>query len=180
MTRNQITFLASFVVLAALAGFFTMRPTAQNRREEPGKDRAAVGLLPTSRQPLPDYRLVKLDRQEVSVDELRRGRVLLVFLTTNCDACLKEVEVISHLQHDVPPGFRVYGIGIERPAQINAFVKEFDLQFPMLIDVGSQLAKSLDVHYFPSKYLVEDGVITKVWRGKTQDEADLRHQLGIE
>ena len=45
--------------------------------------------------------------------------------------------------------------------------------------MGSQLARSLDIHYFPSKYLVEDGVITKVWRGATQDEAELRQQLGI-
>lgn len=179
MTRNHLTFLGTFVVLAALAGFFAIRPTAHDRRENLAKDSRAVGLLPTTRQPLPDYRLARPDSQEVPGAELRQGRVLLVFLTTNCDPCVKEVEVISRLHRDAAAGIRVYGIGIERPAQIAAFVKEFNLQFPVLIDVGAQLAKSLDIRHFPSKYLVEDGVITKAWRGKTQDEADLRHQLGI-
>lgn len=180
MTRKQITLFGTVVVLAALTGFFVIRPAAHNRAEESGKAEAGVGLLHTSLQPLPDYRLTRLDRQEVPADELRQGRVLLVYLTTNCDPCIKEAEVVSRLYRDVPPGLRVYGISIERPAQIDAFVKEFNLQFPMLVDVGSQLARSLDLHHFPSKYLVEDGVITKVWRGKTQDEAALRHQLGIE
>lgn len=87
----------------------------------------------------------------------------------------------GHLQASPgrPPGLRVYGVAIERPAQVATFVEEFDLKFPVLIDMGSQLARSLDIHHFPSKYLVEEGVITKVWRGATQDEAELRRQLSI-
>jgi peroxiredoxin len=60
---------------------------------------------------------------------------------------------------------------------VATFAKEFDLKFPLLIDAGGKLAGSLDIHYFPSTYLVEDGVITKSWRGVIRDEADFRHQL---
>lgn len=60
------------------------------------------------------------------------------------------------------------------------FVKEFDLKFPVLIDMSSQLARPLDIHYFPSIYLAEDGVIAKVWRGITRDEADLYRQLSVQ
>jgi hypothetical protein len=49
----------------------------------------------------------------------------------------------------------------------------------MLVDMSAQLAKSLDIHYFPSTYLIEDGVIIYVWRGATQDEAELRRRLNI-
>lgn len=66
-----------------------------------------------------------------------------------------------------------------QPAQ-EAFVKEFDLKFPVLVGVGAQLARSIDIHHFPSRYLVEDGVITKEWRGKTKDGATLRRQLGLQ
>lgn len=107
------------------------------------------------------------------------GHVLLVYLTTSCDPCVKGGVVISHLQRDAPPDLRVYGVSIERPAQIGTFVNEFDLKFPMLVDVGSQLARAIDIHHFPSKYLVEDGVITKEWRGKMGDETALRRQLGL-
>jgi len=106
--------------------------------------------------------------------------VLIVYLTTSCEPCIKEVETISRLQWDAPQDLRIYGINFERPAQVATFVKEFDLKFPVLINMSSQLARSLDIHYFPSKYLVEDGVITKVRRGATRDKADLRCQLKIQ
>lgn len=87
--------------------------------------------------------------------------------------------MVTRLKRDAPPDLQIYGVGIERPAQIETFVKEFDLKFPVLVDMGSQLARSLDIHYFPSKYLVKDGVIIRIWRGATQDEAELRQQLDI-
>jgi peroxiredoxin len=123
--------------------------------------------------------MASLDRQEIPADELRHGRVQLFYLTTACGPCVRETEVVSRLRQDAPPELRIYGVSIERPAQVATFVEEFDPKFPVLIDIGSQLARSLDIHYFPSKYLVEEGVITKVWRGATQDEAELRRQLGI-
>jgi thioredoxin-like negative regulator of GroEL len=49
----------------------------------------------------------------------------------------------------------------------------------MLVDMSAQLAKSLDIHYFPSTYLIKDGVIIYVWRGATQDEAELRRRLNF-
>jgi peroxiredoxin len=129
---------------------------------------------------MPDHRLIGLDGQALPADELRQGRVLFVYLTTNCEPCIKEVEVISRLHRDARSALRIYGISIDRPAQINTFIEEFDLKFPIFVDENARLAKSLDIHHFPSKYYVEDGVITKIWRGRTKDEATLRHELSIE
>jgi peroxiredoxin len=124
--------------------------------------------------------MVSINQQEVIDDELSHGRVLLVYLTTSCKPCLEEIGVISRLRARAPASLQVYGVSIERPAQVATFVKEVDLKFPMLVDVDAQLARSLDIHYFPSAFLIEDGVITKTWRGVTQDEADLYHQLDIQ
>lgn len=179
MTWNRTTSLTALVLIAA-ACFFTTRHTAQKRKEAAGVELASVGPVSIARRPLPDYRMVGVDMREVPADALRRGRVLLVYLTTGCDPCVQEVGVISRLHRDAPSDLRVFGVGIERPAQLATFVKEFDLKFPVLVDVGSQLARSMEIHYFPSKYLVEDGVITKEWRGKTKDEATLRRQLGLQ
>lgn len=128
---------------------------------------------------LPDYRLMSLERRELGADELRKGRVLIVYLTTNCSACVKEAEVISSLQRDAPPDLRIYGVAIERPAQVETFIREFNLTFPFLIDTEAQLARALDIHRFPSKYLVQDGVITKAWHGTTRNPVELRQQLDI-
>jgi peroxiredoxin len=182
MTRKQIVIVSAvvgvLVALAASAWFFATQQNTGKQKERAG--RASVEEFTTSNQPLPAYRIANLEQQEISADELRHGRVLLVYLTTSCEPCIKEVAAISRLHRDAPPDLRIYGISFERPAQVTTFAKEFDLKFPVLIDMSSQLARSLDVHYFPSKYLVENGVITKVWRGTTKDEADLRRQLNIQ
>ncbi|MGB8508087.1 MAG: TlpA disulfide reductase family protein [Pyrinomonadaceae bacterium] len=183
MFRNRVPILpaalGALLILAGAAWFFTTRPATQQPTAGSSKNRPPVEATSTSGQPLPAYRLADLSQQELSPDELRHGRVLLVFLTTSCEACIKDLDVVTRLNHDAPSDLRVYGVGIERPAQIETFVKEFDLKFPVLVDMGAQLARSLDIHYFPSKYLVKDGVITKIWRGATQDEAELRQQLDI-
>lgn len=180
MTRNRTTSLIALVVLTAAASLSATRLIAHKRTEAAGVEGSSAEPVSTARRPLPDYRMINKDMQEVPVDALRHGRVLLVYLTTSCDPCVQETGVISRLYRDAPPDLKIYGVGIERPAQIGTFVKEFDLKFPMLVDVGSQLARAMDVHHFPSKYLVEDGVVTREWRGKTKDEAALRRQLGLQ
>jgi peroxiredoxin len=90
---------------------------------------------------------------------------------------VEQAKIISRLSESTPLGVRVYGVSFERPAQVETFVREFDLKYSMLIDSGGTLAHSLDIHYFPSAYLIEDGIITKTWRGVTRDEADFRRQL---
>ena len=58
-------------------------------------------------RPLPDYQLFDLERNSLTADDLRRGRVLLIFLMTNCEECKKEVTLISQLDREMPPGLRV-------------------------------------------------------------------------
>jgi peroxiredoxin len=121
--------------------------------------------------------MTDINGQEIANGELTRGRVLLVYLTTSCEPCVEQAKIISRLSESAPPGVRIYGVSFERPAQVATFVREFDLKYSMLIDSGGKLAHSLDIHYFPSAYLVEDGMITKAWRGVTRDGADFRRQL---
>jgi len=130
-------------------------------------------------RPLPAYQLTNLEQRELNADELRSGRILLVYLTTGCASCIKEAEIISRLRQKVPPDLHIYGVAIESPTQLMLFAKEHNLLFPLLLDTGGQLTRSLDTKYFPSKYLIEDGIITKAWYGKTRDEDELRSQLEI-
>jgi peroxiredoxin len=177
MKQNRLAILGTFLVLGASMWFLTSQLNASKRTSFAGKEKAPVELVSTSRQTLPAYRMTNVNEQEIPADELSHGRVLLVYMTTACEPCVKQARIISRLNEVNSSNVRIYGVSFERPAQVATFVKEFDLKFPMLIDRGSQLARSLDIHYFPSTYLVEDGVITKVWRGVTRDEADLHNQL---
>jgi peroxiredoxin len=129
-------------------------------------------------QPLPDCRLTELGRsREVDAGELRKGRVLLVYLTTDCRHCFKEAEIISRLRREVPPEVKIYGVAIESKRAVEDFARQVDLTFPVLLDDGARLVQSFDIHNFPTKFLVEDGIVTHYWRGTTRDEAELRRLL---
>jgi len=167
------------MVLIPATWFFTIQIRARAKTADVSMSREFKEESPPINQPLPDCRLKDINGQEFPVDQLRHGRVLIIYLTTNCDHCIKDAKLISNFQQDASSDLRIYGIAIERPAQVATFIKEFDLKFSILIDVNAQLVKSLDIHHFPSKHLVEDGLITRVWRGATRDEAELRRQLGI-
>jgi peroxiredoxin len=177
MSRNLATALLAFVVLSASAlasayKLMTGEPTGGQ-----GRVGALVGLTSTAPRSLPPARMTDINGQEIANDELTRGRVLLVYLTTSCEPCAEQARIVSRLSESAPSGVRIYGVSFERPAQVATFVREFDLKYSMLIDPGGKLAHSLDIHYFPSAYLVEDGMITKAWRGVTRDEDDFRRQL---
>lgn len=150
---------------------------------------AGKAIIPPSRpipgarvsidRPLPAYQLTDFEGRVLAGDELRRGRILLVYLETGCSPCVKEAEIISRLRQDAPPDLRIYGVAVEGRAQLTDFAKTHNLSFPILSDTAGTLARSLDTKYFPSKYLIEDGIITNAWYGKTRDEDELRHQLNI-
>jgi peroxiredoxin len=181
MSRKQITILVTLTFLAASMWAFASRLSAgkqtQGAREERGADASPVS---TERQPLPPSHMTYLDQQKVSDDELSHDRVLLVYITTSCKPCLEETEIISRLQESNPGNLRIYGISFERPEQVSNYVKNAGVKFPVLIDADAQLARSLDLHYFPSTMMVENGTITKIWRGVTRDEADLYRQLNLQ
>lgn len=166
---------ACALLAAAGAAFYTMRAGGYRARVSPAGDAGAAFV----NRPLPECRLTGPGQRPVDADEMLKGRVLFVYLTTDCRHCIREAEVISRLRRDAPPEVKIYGVAMERAPVVEAFAEEYNLTFPVLLDEGARLARSLDLQNFPSKFLVQDGVIKQYWRGATRDEAELRRQLEI-
>lgn len=49
----------------------------------------------------------------------------------------------------------------------------------IVLDQHAELMKSLSVKYFPTSFLVEDGVITKTWFGNSPNQTELFERLGL-
>lgn len=184
MSNKKLVLLAvtAGILLSAILAVLLLKTSAQKTSARAAADGRSRVLSPEARtidKPLPDAPLTDLEGREVSADELRRGRYLLVFLTTGCSPCVDEADNISRLLQGDTSQARVYGVGIEASARVAGFVKEHDFKFPVLLDKASGLRESLGVHIFPSKFLVEDGVVKKAWYGKAPDEAILRSQLAL-
>lgn len=179
MNRRRFTALSALMLLITSLSFFASRPSAGRRAEGGGEDGAPAGTVRGPRRTLPPYGMTDVNGREIPSEEFSRGRVLLVYMTTSCAPCAEEAKIISRVREADPPGLRVYGVTFDGAAQAATYARELGLKFPVLVDAGSRLARSLDIHYLPSTFLVEDGVITREWRGLTRDKADLEHQLNI-
>jgi peroxiredoxin len=178
MRWQKIHLIGIVILAAASAVFFSSRQHALPQDASHGNGAVPPDFEATSHQALPpSYQLVNVNRQDVPDGELSRGRVLVVYMTTSCEPCVEEAKIISRFVETAPADLRVYGVSFDRESQVTNFIEEFAPKFPVLIDTGARLAKSLDLRYFPSTFLIEEGVITKKWTGVTRDEASFYRQV---
>jgi hypothetical protein len=153
--------LAVLFVLVFCGGFvyfyLNRQATRTSRLQaENGKPLPAAQLSDDSNQILPDA-------------NLRRGRLMLVFITTDCDACLRESEFLKTVvgKHSNMPFYGVISFGDK---EISLREGKDKFPFKLLYDEQHQLAGSLGIIRVPVKLFVEDGVIRKSWGGATIDD----------
>lgn len=163
--RNTIWIigLAILFVLVFCGGFVYFYSTRQAKQ--------ASTLQPATGKPLPAAQLVDDSNQKLPDSELRRGRLVLVFITTDCDACLKESEFLRTVvgkHSDIP----FYGVVSFGDKEISLRQGKDKFPFKLLYDEHRQLAGSLGIVRVPIKLFVEDGIIKKSWGGATVDDED--------
>ena len=137
------------------------------------KQKSLPNAVEFTNHPLPVSKVVETEGSDVS-SKIREGKVLLVFLSSKCAACKKDVEVISQVYSDLAPR-----IQIEKQENIVNFAKENNVKFPILIDVNAQLFKELQIRYFPTKFLLDDGVIVKTFFGNFPNKDKIFEELKI-
>jgi hypothetical protein len=153
-----ILFCASFV-------FFYTRAQrqAQAKAEEAAASRSAFG------KPLPEVHLVAPSGEAVDDQILRKGKVVLIFLTPECDACHMEVDFLKTVvnkRSDVS----FYGIITFGRKMSSSGDAGSEFPFKVFYDEGFYLAPKLGVNRVPIKLYVEDGIMKKAWGGATMDD----------
>ena len=150
-----VLFCVSFV-------FFYMR--AQRQLLEPAA--SASGL----EQPLPEARLLDAAAERLDDQELRTGKVVLVFVSPDCLACKREAEFLKGAV-DRRGDVRFYGVVSYGEKEKALPAAEKMTPFKVFYDEGSRLAVGLGITRVPIKVFVQDGVIKKAWGGATTDAA---------
>jgi thiol-disulfide isomerase/thioredoxin len=103
-----------------------------------------------------DFRLDDLGGKIVSLSSYRGDVVLLNFWATWCGPCRSEMGSIESLYSKFKDkGFVVLAVDLqEDPAAVSAFVKEFGLTFPVVLDRAGRVGYTYNARGIPTSYLI--------------------------
>lgn len=127
--------------------------------------RTSVESQRLSDKVLPPTRLI--DSAGIAADDqtLRKGKVILVFLSTNCKACDNELDFLRQVSQK-RGDLKFYGIV---SFGTKDSLKEEEEKYPFKIySDGGGLAHQLHIARVPMKVLVNDGYIEEVWGGSSE------------
>jgi peroxiredoxin len=153
-----ISSLAIIFVVVFCAAFVVFYTRNRNKAAEPVN----------SGNSLPSAELVDESNQVLADSQLKNGRVVLVFMSSNCDACMRESEFLKGIiskRADV----RFYGV-ISFGDMDSLREAKGKFPFEVYYDRGFKLAGQLGIKKVPIKIFVDNGIIKKSWGGATVDE----------
>ena len=130
----------------------------------------------------PDFELKTMGGKITELSELGGQPVLVNLWATWCPPCRAEMKTIETVYKDYKDqGLIVLAVNMtyqDDPSQINPFVEEQGLTFPILLDETGEMAKAYQLKSLPSSYFIDrDGVIQDVVIGGPMAEALLRTRV---
>jgi len=164
--KQSINWILTTIFLAIL--FCTSFVYFYNQKET-NKSSPTAKVEQKSEKPLPEAKLINHNSEILSDEQLRKGKVILIFVSPNCNACLVESNFLKDLivkRNDV----RFYGVTTSGDFHKVLEASEKKFSFPTYFDADSVLAIQLGVTKVPIKIYLEDGIIKKVWGGATVSE----------
>jgi thiol-disulfide isomerase/thioredoxin len=147
-----VVFCAAFVVLYT-----------RNKRSAMAHDAVDSG------RSLPSAELVDESKELLADSELKSGKIILVFITSDCDACRRESEFLKGV---VSKRADIRFYGVISFGDMESSLRDAKPKFPFKVfyDRGFRLASELGIKRVPIKIFVENGIIKKSWGGATIDE----------
>ena len=164
-TSGKLIWISSLAVLFVLvfcAGFVVFYTRNDDRNK-------AAPEPVNSGDSLPAAELVDESNQVLADSQLKSGKVVLVFITPDCDACLRESEFLKNLvskRSDV----RFYGVVSFGDMKNSLRDAKQKFPFEVFYDRGFRLKGQLGINRVPIKIFVENGIMKKSWGGATVDE----------
>ncbi len=132
----------------------------------------------------PDFALRNLNGKEVRLSSLRGKTVMINFWAPWCPPCRAEIPVLeaayeAHASNrSQDGGFEILGVAIQSELpNVMAFVKEFGVTFPVLMDSQNSATDLYQVGPIPTSFFVDkEGVVRAVQIGQL-DAATLNQHL---
>jgi peroxiredoxin len=164
---NKRSFWVALLGLVLLMGSgsiaLSRRPTA------PGSAAPALEPMPLVGYPAPDFALKSLTGESVRLSDFKGKPVLINFWATWCGPCRAEFPDFQEAATNNPDTLVIIGVNntiSDPPEQVAAFVTEFGVTFPILLDEQGAVMKQYRVLGMPTSIFVgRDGVIQEIMTG---------------
>ncbi len=106
----------------------------------------------------PAFELPTLDGSTLSSEDLEGQPVVLNFFASWCVPCREEAPLLEKLWREHrDDGIRFVGVNVQdNELGAAAFVKEFGISYPVVLDPGDELGSQLDVVGLPQTFFIDD------------------------
>jgi len=157
--KRTLFALALVVALAGIAviqQFATAQTTALPTKEAP-----EIGFL------APAFELETLDGGKLGIARGELDKPVIVnFWASWCDPCRMEAPILSDLYLKYKDQIDIYGVNgtlYDDLASVEAFVKQYKYEFPILLDRENGVYKSYRVPGYPTSFFIDrNGVVRDV------------------
>ena len=169
LTHRQWNLLFAGVLLAGSLFIVATRVGPPGGAVAPPAPAAAdTTPAPLPDRPAPDFTLPILDGTTVTLSELKGQVALINVWATWCPPCRAEMPTIQAAYEQYRnQGFTVLAVNLqEDPRTVAAFMGEFSLTFPALLDTDGAVSQTYQAYALPSSFFVDrKGIIRAVYRG---------------
>lgn len=113
----------------------------------------------TNAQTVPNFLLKDIDNQMQSFENLKGEKLTLIdFWATWCKPCIKAIPKLNEIYTEYKEkGVNIIGINCDGPrsiSKVEPMSKALAIQYPVLLDIDSDLRIDLDINYYPILVMV--------------------------
>ena len=162
-------------VSLAVAGWVAL----VGRNEDEQSSDQGMQVAPVAGALAPDFTLVNLEGETVSLSDFHGQPVLINLWATWCGPCRIEMPTIqSRFEEYRDEGFIVLAVNFDEPrGDVQSFRDEFGLTFQILLDTGAEVQKLYRTRSYPSTFFVDRNGVVQVQHIGVMTEGNLDGNL---
>lgn len=139
--------------------------------------------VPEVNSPAPDFQLQTLGRETVRLADMHGQPVLINFWATWCGPCQLEMPLIQKYYQKYSPELVVLAVNNDEPrGDVQAFVNQMKLTFPVLLDPGAIVENQYRIRAFPTSLFIDaEGLIRYQYIGILNEQQLVQYlkQIGV-